>query len=320
MRSVKGEKEVAEWLPHAARMLSDPDRSVRSYALWAIGSAKGLAADHVDKVAAMAADPDARLRADAVRALGEIGEAKQAIPAAARARVDAVARPVVQRAQNDEEKDVRDAARSALHNLGDAAGAAAQAPAAAGNEAAALQYLRTRNVKLEEQSYFVALQKLDLPLVQALLDAGMSPNSNVSGLGGPIRVMLFASPACSPTVRPTRGEAKQITALLLARGADVHAADENGNTAITEAAAKGCDRELIRTLIKAGAKIDVPNKSGLTPFELGLWMGHDGLEELIAAGYRLPPDKVKAYLEGYKDRPAAIAMVRKASATAPKKK
>jgi hypothetical protein len=43
-------------------------------------------------------------------------------------------------------------------------------------------------------------------------------------------------------------------------------------------------------------------------------MGHDGLEELIAAGYRLPPDKVKAYLEGYKDRPAAIAMVKKASA------
>jgi hypothetical protein len=42
-------------------------------------------------------------------------------------------------------------------------------------------------------------------------------------------------------------------------------------------------------------------------------MGHDGLEELIAAGYRLPPAKVKVYLEGYKDRPAAQAMVKKAS-------
>ena len=41
-------------------------------------------------------------------------------------------------------------------------------------------------------------------------------------------------------------------------------------------------------------------------------MGHDGLEELIAAGYRLPPEKAKAYLDGYKDRPAAITMVKKA--------
>ena len=46
---------------------------------------------------------------------------------------------------------------------------------------------------------------------------------------------------------------------------------------------------------------------------MGMWSGHDGLDELIAAGYRLPPDKVKGYMEGYKDRPAAIAMVKKAA-------
>lgn len=85
------------------------------------------------------------------------------------------------------------------------------------------------------------------------------------------------------------------------------------NTALMEAASKGCDRELIRTMIKADAKIDATNAAGLTPFEMGLWMGHDGLEELIAAGYRLPPAKVKGYLEGYKDRPAAQAMVKKAA-------
>ena len=184
----------------------------------------------------------------------------------------------------------------------------------AGSEAAALQYLRTRKIKLDEHSYFSALQQLDVPLVHAFLDAGMSPNGNLSELGPPLRVMLFASPACSPSVRPTRTEAKQITALLLERGADIHGSDANGNTAITEAASKGCDRELMRALIKAGAKINATNASGLTPFEMGLWMGHDGLEELIAAGYRLPPDKVKGYLEGYKDRPAAVAMVKKASA------
>ena len=313
LRNVKQEREVAQWLPHAARMVADPDKSVRSNALWAIGSTKGLAAPVIDKVVLGAADPEASVRRSAVRALGEIGEANQAIPAATRARIEAAARPVVERALQDDDKDVRDEAKSAMRNMGEAK----VASAASGNDAA-FQYLRSRNVKYEEQSLFVALQKLDVPLVHALLDAGMPPSGNVSGLGAPIRVMLFASPACSPGVRPSRGEAKAIVKLLLDRGADIHGADENGNTAITEAASKGCDRELMRMLIKAGAKISVPNKSGLTPFEMGLWMGHDGLEELIAAGYRLPPDKVKLYLEGYKDRPAAIAMVKKAAA-APKK-
>jgi hypothetical protein len=66
-------------------------------------------------------------------------------------------------------------------------------------------------------------------------------------------------------------------------------------------------------LIKAGAKVDVTNKSGLTPFEMGLFYGHDGLEELIAAGYRLPPDKVKQYEQGYAGKPAVQAMIKKAS-------
>jgi HEAT repeat protein len=320
LRSVKQEREVAQWLPHAARMLQDPDKSVRSNALWAIGSAKGLAAPEIDKVVLAAADPEASVRRSAVRALGEIGEANQAIPAATRSRIDAAARPAIEKAANDEDKDVRDEAKWAMRSLGAGSRVAAAQPSAAkaagptgGNEAAAMQYMRSRNVKYEEASWFTALRTLDLPLVQAFLDAGMSPTASVTGLGAPIRAMLFASEACSPTVRPTRAEAKAITKLLLERGADIHGADENGNTAITEAASKGCDRELIRMLIKAGAKINVPNKSGLTPFEMGLWSGHDGLEELIAAGYRLPPDKVKLYLDGYKDRPAAVAMVKKAA-------
>jgi hypothetical protein len=59
--------------------------------------------------------------------------------------------------------------------------------------------------------------------------------------------------------------------------------------------------------------MNAKNAAGLTAFEMGLWMGHDGLEELIAAGYRLPRDKVKVYTVGYKDRPAALAMIRKAA-------
>jgi HEAT repeat protein len=201
MRSVKGEKEVAAWLPHAARMLGDPDKSVRSNALWAIGSAKGLAAGQLEKVVASAADADPGVRRSAVRALGEIGEANQAIPAATRSQIDAAARPAIERAQNDDDKDVRDEAKSAMRNIGGRENTATTPSKAAGSEAAALQYLRTRKIKLEPQSYFVALQQLDVPLVHALLDAGMSPNANLSELGPPLRVMLFASPACSRTYR-----------------------------------------------------------------------------------------------------------------------
>ena len=57
-------------------------------------------------VAVVAADPEASVRRSAVRALGEIGEANQAIPAATRARIEAAARPVVERALQDDDKDV----------------------------------------------------------------------------------------------------------------------------------------------------------------------------------------------------------------------
>ena len=328
LRYVKQEKEVAVWAPRAADMLKDPDSSVRSNALWALGNVKGLAASQIENVIAAASDPDASVRRSAVRALGEIAEANQAIPAATRTRVAAAARPAIDKAMQDEDKDVRDEAKSALRSLGSGGGTtvAAAAPSttapppsaaarsSTGSESAGLAYLRSRKVKFDEQSWFVALQQVDLPLVNAFLDAGMSPNASVSELGPPIRVMLFASQACAPNERPTKAETKAIVKLLLERGADIQAADKNGNTAITEAASKGCDRELIRMLIKAGAKINATNVSGLTPFEMGLWSGHDGLEEFIAAGYRLPPDKAKMYLDGYKDRPAAIAMVKKATA------
>ena len=141
----------------------------------------------------------------------------------------------------------------------------------------------------------------------------MSPTKSLVEMGPPIRVMLFSGSACQPAERPTRAETKAVVKLLLERGADPNGSDANGNTALMEAASHGCDRELTRMLIKAGARIDVKNKSGLTPFEMGLFYGHDGLEEIIAAGYRLPPDKAKMYAQGYAGKPAVQAMIKKAT-------
>jgi len=313
LRSVKDEKEVLAWVPAAGAMLDDPDSSVRSEALWALASAKGLAAGEVEKVVAALRGGTPAVRRNAARALGEIAQARQPIPAATMARVATVARPALDAALQDPDKDVREEAKSALRNIGsgDAAVVAAAAPS---SEGAGMALLRARKVSFEMSSFFRALSETDVELVRAFLDAGMSPSASLNDMGPPMRVMLFSGEGCSPNVRPTSGKTKAIVKLLIERGADVNGADANGNSALTEAASKGCDRELIRTLLKAGAKMNAPHASGLAPFEMGLWSGHDGLEEFLAAGYRLPPAKVKMYLEAYKDRPAAVAMVKKAAA------
>ena len=316
MRYAKDEKDVAVWVPRAAAMLQDPDTSVRSEALWALGSARGLAAGEIDKVVALA-QPGSPVRRSAIGALGEIAEANQAIPAATKAQMVSSVRPVLEAALQDGDKDTREDASRALAKVvgrpGDTPVRVATV-ASPPNEAGGMATLRARKVAFEPGQFSRALREVDVGLVRAFLDAGMSPSASVLDQGPPIRVMLFSGNACAPGVRPTNPETKAMVKMLLERGADIHAADGHGNNALTEAASKGCDRELIRMLIKAGAKINTPNASGLTPFEMGLWMGHDGLEELLAAGYRLPPDKAKMYLEGYKDRPAAVAMVKKAMA------
>lgn len=317
MRSVRDEKDIEVWVPRAAAMLQDADSSVRSEALSALGSARGLAAGEVDKVVAMTGDADPALRRNAIRALGEIAEANQAVPAATKARLVATARPVLEGATQDADKETREAATDALRKVVGRDGEKALAVAtvaSAPNESAGMATLRSRKVAFEPNQFFRALTEVDLELVRAFLDAGISPSASLSDMGPPMRVMLFASEGCSPGVRPTRAETKAVVKLLIERGADLNAADSNGNSAITEAASKGCDRELIRMLLEAGARMDAKHSSGLAPFEMGLWSGHDGLEEFLAAGYRLPPDKAKMYLEAYKDRPAAVAMIRKAMA------
>jgi HEAT repeat protein len=316
MRSLNQEKDVRVWAPAAASRLRDPESSVRSEALWALGGAGGLAAGEVEKVVAALGDEKEGVRRNAARALGEMGEPTQAVPASAKARVAAAARPALTTAmEKDPDRDVREEAKSALAKIGPGVVAVATAPstASAGNEAGGLAVLRARNVKFEPAMYFRALGEQDVELVRAFLDAGMSPKDPLFELGPPIRVMLFSPSACNANARPTKAATKETIKLLLERGADVNGADQHGNTALMQAASQGCDRETIRLLVKAGANINATNASKLTPFEMGLWQGHDGLDELIAAGYRLPREKVKGYQEGYKDRPAALAMIRKAA-------
>ena len=308
LRPLKGDKDVKVWAPRAAAMLNDPDDSVRSEALWALGSGAGLAASEIDKVVAALGDSSAGVRRSAARAIGEMGEKNQAVAASAKARVADAGRPALTFAmEKDSDADVRSEAKSALAKL------ASAAPSARGSESDGMAVLRARKVTFEESSFQRALSEVDVELLRAFLDAGMSATQPLGEMGPPLRWMLFGSRPCQVAERPTRPETKAAVKLLLERGADPNGSDANGNTPLMAAASHGCDRELMKMLIKAGAKIDAKNKSGLTPFEMGLYWGHDGLEEIIAAGYRLAPDKAKMYEQGYAGRPAAQAMIKKAS-------
>lgn len=335
-RTAKSAADVARWAPEAARLERSRDADVRHALIYALGEAGGLASEQIDiPVRALGLEREASARRLAAEAIGEIGDRNQATPLAGKRLVAERARPELQKAaESDPDADVREKAKHALGLLQTGVAAAAPAPrsratnaadpeppparpgaAVPGNpqsEARAMATLRARGERFEQDAFFGALGDLDAELIQAYLDAGMSASQPLNG-EAPLRFMLRGQ-ACSPTQRPTAANLKALVRLLLARGADPNFVDEHGNTALMEAAGNGCDRELLAILLKAGAKIGLTNSAGLTAFELGLYSGHDGLEELIAAGYRLPADKAKLYREGYAKNPRSLEMIRKATA------
>jgi HEAT repeat protein len=315
------EKDVLIWAPRAADLTRDPDSSVRSEALWTLGRAGGLAAAEVDAVVLVFGDSDPAMRRRAVATLGELGDRKQAVTAAAKARVaERGLAAVTALAESDPDPDVRAEARTTLARLGGDASSTVTtaAPAAARDtnppgEANAVALLRERGITMESGSYFQALATTDVSVVRAFLDAGMSATAPVAGSGPPLVVALQVGDGCAPGVRPSKPDTKAMIKLLLERGAEANRGDTRGLTPLMAAAMKGCDREVMKLLIGAGAKVGATNAMGLTAFDMGLYFGHDGLEELIAAGYRLPPEKAKAYEKAYAEKPAVLALVRKAT-------
>ncbi len=191
-----------------------------------------------------------------------------------------------------------------------AAAPATAAPAPSGNEESGLAALRERKLAFDEPSFYRALSEADTAAIRAYLDGGMSANHVFADSNGrtPLMIVFFGTEACS-----TPDKAHEIVAVLLKKGADVNKEDEKKNTALMFAADK-CDRETLRMLLKAGAKRDAKNWSGLTALQMGLFSGNPGLEELIAAGARLDKATAAAYAEAYKKNPKALALIKKATA------
>ena len=108
--------------------------------------------------------------------------------------------------------------------------------------------------------------------VAALLDAGAEIDQQNPGAGG-IPTPLIAAAFCGHT---------EVVRLLLARGADVHAVNSQGRSALVQAADQG-HAEVVLLLAHAGSTVDRPGLFGQTALHLAAWQGHRAVVQTLLA-------------------------------------
>jgi HEAT repeat protein len=290
-----------------AAVEKDPNLDVRKNALRSINKLQLDAETAVAFLARTAVEQkDRNLRLDALQMLNNRG--KEA----------ASARETIAPLAKDSDELIRRVTEGALEAMkSDRFSSRKVSTAAAADPAVrdkALEYLRENQYKFTEEAYFSALNEVEVEVIKAFLDAGMSPNHKFgSSYGNPaISVILEAEEGCSAGVRPTPADTKAALKLLLGRGADANITDDRGMTPLM-VAAQDCDAEVIRILLGAKANMNAKNKTGMTAFEFGLIYESDGAAALAAAGFKLPTDKVKMYTDAYAKDPKKLALVKKAT-------
>ncbi len=134
----------------------------------------------------------------------------------------------------------------------------------------------------------------DLMRVRTLLARGADPNARddqgrtpifSAVLGGSVALLgLLLETKADVNARDERGATAlhvaaeevvpEAATLLIGRGADLDAQDEEGNTPLGRAVFSARGRyEVVRLLLKAGAKDDIANRAGETPRQLADRLG-----------------------------------------------
>jgi ankyrin repeat protein len=122
-----------------------------------------------------------------------------------------------------------------------------------------------------------AARSADVETMKLLVAHGADPNKAADDKNTPLIVAGAGMGA-----RFQGGEEKpeadflECMKLLVANGADVNAVNDRGDTAVHGAAARGADL-LIQFLADHGAKMDIRNKQGRTPYEVAMGIG--GLQQ-----------------------------------------
>jgi HEAT repeat protein len=286
--------------------VSGADAAARSKALQCLRNRQGQAKGVVDQLRPLTQNADKSLADDAKTAIEWIERGGAGSPGVIKGGTGAEgASEASTSTTGHPEPETSHPERSE----GSRATKAADAGSTPANEAAGLAALRERKLDFDEPSFNRALMTADGDAVRAYLDAGMSANHVFADENRrtPLMILFFGRQACAQGA-----EGRAIVSLLIQRGANVNAQDEKQNTPLMFAA-DNCDRETLRMLLKAGAKLNTKNWAGLTALSMGIVSGNPGLEELIAAGARLDAQTAKAYADAYKGNPKALALVKKAS-------
>ncbi|MBM3771369.1 MAG: hypothetical protein FJW27_08800 [Acidimicrobiia bacterium] len=130
-----------------------------------------------------------------------------------------------------------------------------------------------RNVlnRIGSTPFLQAAKLADIPYMKLLLEHKADPT--ITTLDGATPLMAAAGVGIWHTGESagTNAEALEAAKLLVALGADVNAVDGNGDTALHGAAYRGA-KDIAQLLVDHGAKINVVNKIGWTP-----WIIADGV-------------------------------------------
>ena len=111
--------------------------------------------------------------------------------------------------------------------------------------------------------FLLAAIAADAPLMRQLMAHGA--DLGIATAGGSTALMAAAGAATyAGQGAGSEADAREAVALLLDAGADVHAADDAGNTALHGAANRGAN-SVLELLLAHGARIDAANKQGWMP-------------------------------------------------------
>ena len=277
--------------------------------------------------AAIEKDPDDHVRGDALHALAKLQlEPSVLAPIIAKAAVEgkgmgfrtdaliilrnlgddaSMVRATIEPMTKDPDPDVARIAKATIESISSPspvkpASRVAAKPAAVSSDPAVrekgLAYLREHDSEFTASDFARALTHAEHETVSAFLDAGMSPEQRFSYGTLPLQLAMEGGEQCGSGT-------KEIVRLLLARGADPKAADDNGNT-ILMTAAQRCDADVIRALLKAGAKVDTKNKMSVSALEFAIMASNaESGNALIAGGARLTAEKANMYRENFAKSP-----------------